>query len=95
MNPYKKGRNFEYRVKSDLEKKGYYVIRSAGSHSKFDLVAVSQEEVLLIQCKTSKPSAKKVRETADLNFTLPQNVRVVFVYKKGRKICYDEPQVRS
>jgi len=34
---YIKGRRFEYRVKKYFEEKGYYVIRSAGSHGIFGL----------------------------------------------------------
>jgi Archaeal holliday junction resolvase (hjc). len=41
---YIKGRNKEYRIKRRLEKEGYYVIRSAGSHSYFDLVAINKEK---------------------------------------------------
>jgi hypothetical protein len=37
---YKKGRRFEYKVKALLEKCGFYVMRTAGSHSKFDLIAI-------------------------------------------------------
>jgi hypothetical protein len=39
---YIKGRRLEYKVKKELEKNGYIVIRSAGSHSPFDLVALKQ-----------------------------------------------------
>ncbi len=48
---YKKGRNFEYAVKSFIEEMGYIVFRSAGSHGLWDLIAVRGEEVLLVQCK--------------------------------------------
>lgn len=37
---YKKGRNYEYYVKEKLEKAGFFVVRSAGSHGVFDLIAV-------------------------------------------------------
>jgi len=36
---YIKGRNYEYKTKFILESWNYYVVRSAGSHSKIDLVA--------------------------------------------------------
>ncbi len=49
---YQSGREFEYRVKHDLEKRGYYCIRAAGSHSKVDLVAVKGAVCLFVQCKT-------------------------------------------
>ena len=37
---YIRGRNFEYRVKKLLEKKGYIVFRTAGSHGLFDLIGI-------------------------------------------------------
>jgi hypothetical protein len=48
---YESGRRFEYRVMRDLEKRGYYCVRSAGSHSKIDVVAVKDAFCLFIQCK--------------------------------------------
>lgn len=51
---YKKGRSFEYFIKEKLEKRGFYVIRSAGSHTLFDLIAISDTKILLIQCKKYK-----------------------------------------
>lgn len=50
---YRKGANFEYRTKSDLEKMGYSVVRSAGSHSPADLIAMKHGEIAAIQCKFS------------------------------------------
>ena len=40
MSNYRKGRSYEYRIKKKLEKEGWLVIRSAGSHSLFDLIAI-------------------------------------------------------
>jgi len=40
-------------VKAFLERDGFYVIRSAGSHGVADLVAVRVGEVLFIQCKAN------------------------------------------
>ena len=51
MSNYSRGANFERRVKKYLENGGYLVIRSAGSHSPVDLVALRAGEVLLIQVK--------------------------------------------
>jgi Holliday junction resolvase len=54
---YGRGRAFEYRVKDMLEREGYFVIRSAGSHSVADLVAIKPSkfmpnapDVALVQC---------------------------------------------
>jgi len=65
---YQKGTQFEYLVKAKLEKKGYFVVRSAGSKGMFDLIAFSPKNwderrlktnciyseyhILAIQCKS-------------------------------------------
>ena len=65
MNCYAKGRRFEYEVKKQLEKEGYYVIRAAGSHTKCDLVAFLAKDyielplVRAIQCKSGNSPYKK------------------------------------
>lgn len=48
---YVKGRNFEYAVKNKLQDKGYVVMRSPGSRSPADLVAVKDGKPFFIQCK--------------------------------------------
>lgn len=53
MTNYSRGRGFEYEAKHELEKRGFVVVRAAGSHSAFDLVAFNCDlnRVLCIQCK--------------------------------------------
>lgn len=51
MNNYRRGADFERRVQSYFQNRDYFVIRSAGSHSPIDLVALKAGEVKLIQCK--------------------------------------------
>lgn len=48
---YKKGRDFEYRVKRDMEKKGYTVVRSYASKTPADLTAVRDGQAVFVQCK--------------------------------------------
>lgn len=63
---YNRGRRFEYRVKDYLIKKGYFVIRSAGSKGVADLVAIepyyNHSKAYLIQCKygTAKINKQEV-----------------------------------
>ena len=59
---YVKGANFERQVKKDLESSGYFVIRSAGSKGKIDLVAFKSNDVRLIQCKTNGVISKSDRQ---------------------------------
>jgi len=44
---YRKGASLEYRVKDELEKQGFLVIRSAGSHGVADLVAIKRESTII------------------------------------------------
>lgn len=61
VSNYVRGRAFEYRVRDDLRKRGYVVIRSAQSKGSADLVAIRQSTsdpsmshwILLVQCKLS------------------------------------------
>lgn len=65
IKTYAKGRRYEYRLKEELEKRGYLVIRSAGSHSPFDLIAIpinSEEPIEAIQVKTGKLSYSQTLE---------------------------------
>lgn len=48
---YRRGRRFEYQRMKHWRDRGYTVIRSAGSHGPFDLIAFRNHEVHFIQCK--------------------------------------------
>jgi len=52
-NWYKRGKEFEYRVRDYFKDQGYFVLRSPRSGGPIDLVAIKQGEVLFIQCKSS------------------------------------------
>jgi len=47
---YHRGRDFEYRVKRELERMGWVVIRAAASRP-VDLVAMRGGRILFIECK--------------------------------------------
>ncbi len=53
-NIYRQGRDFEYRVAANYRKRGWVVIRSAGSHSPLDLVCAKGGEIRLVQCKAGE-----------------------------------------
>ena len=64
MNPYRKGANFERKVKKIFEEHGFTVVRSAGSHSDADLLV--KELGISIQCKAIKSfSGYRLMEGAD------------------------------
>lgn len=48
---YDRGAEFERRVKKHLEARGYAVMRSAGSHTPADLMALMVGEIVAVQCK--------------------------------------------
>lgn len=51
---YVKGREFEFRVKKDLESAGYFALRATASYGPADLVAYQTGQIMLIQCKLSE-----------------------------------------
>jgi Holliday junction resolvase-like predicted endonuclease len=51
MTAYRRGARLEYLARDVLRQQGYVVVRSAGSHGPFDLVAVNGRAVLLVQVK--------------------------------------------
>lgn len=79
-NRYRKGYQFEHRVKRYLEKKGYKVFRAAGSKP-IDLIAISKKTIFLIECKTHsekiKRASEKIREIAKDTCAIP-----IIAYKK-------------
>jgi len=70
---YIKGRAKEYKLKAELEKQGYTVLRTAGSHGFADLIAINYEldKISFIQVKPDKYSdgaiAKLMKKYAEYN----------------------------
>lgn len=83
---YAKGRNFEYYIKQKLEKDGCFVIRSAGSHGVFDLIAIKNGIAWGIQCKKggyiSKAEKDNIIWTAKLYGIIP----CIAIKKDGKAI---------
>ena len=48
---YLKGRRYEYQVAQLLQREGWQVMRTAGSHGPFDLIALRGGEALGVQVK--------------------------------------------
>ena len=71
MKTYRKGADYERAVSRDYTRRGYIVVRAAGSHSPFDLVAVGPTEVVLIQCKRVKKVTKPVQDELERFRGLP------------------------
>lgn len=92
---YSRGEAFERRVKKDLESKGYFVVRSAGSKGPVDLVCFVgsmhlTSVVWLIQCKRDKRLPKKERE-AMRELARKYTVCPILAYMPGKRgIAYEE-----
>jgi hypothetical protein len=104
---YINGRSLEYRIKNILKENGFAVVRSAGSHGKWDLIAVneSRKTIYLISCKKGKRKRqiKKgsyqvseflIGSTKDLTnslSTLRERARVRGAVKNKNSITNDKP----
>lgn len=70
----RKGRRNEHRSRAILEAAGYEVMRSAASKGVWDLVAIGERDVVLVQVKTNAwPSA--LEWEAMTLFRVPPNAR--------------------
>lgn len=83
---YESGRRFEYRVRDYLEAKGYLVMRTAGSHSPFDLIATTYYKTLFVQCKHGEPITKHTKETMIKLHNKVHGNCIVAYSKKGGQI---------
>ena len=54
MTNYRRGYDIERKIVNQLKKEGYVAVRTAGSHSLFDVIAINEDEILLIQAKRTK-----------------------------------------
>jgi len=87
MTNYEKGRAGEYEVKRLMENRGYYVFRTAGSHSPVDLICLKQDygvqPPVLIQVKRGiKPSPGNWRSLLELRVTAD---KMVFYREDGKE----------
>ena len=65
---YDRGRAFEYKVRDTYKDNGYYVVRSAGSKGKVDLVALKAgHRTHLIQCKAGAIASRERKEAVELH----------------------------
>lgn len=86
MTNYEAGRRIEYRVKKDLELKGFTVMRTAGSHGHFDLIAYEPKGLIhLIQLKYSNkesPTKDEIKKFQSCPFPKPAKGLLIH-YKRG------------
>jgi Holliday junction resolvase len=93
IKSYRKGARAEYKLKSELERAGWTVVRSAGSHGYWDLVAFrfrrGHVDILLIQVKAQTPLSrpKVIIQTG----TFRAMEAVVFVFAGRRLLSRELP----
>lgn len=51
---YQRGYEIERKIMEELTKEGFLVMRSAGSHSKIDVLGISKKKIVAIQAKRTK-----------------------------------------
>lgn len=84
LNRAVKGRRLEYRARDILERASYLVIRSAGSHGPFDLVALSPLGVRLIQVKANHAGEAEI-ESLRMFSTHPSNAsKELWLFRDGQ-----------
>lgn len=68
MTKYSKGRKKEYEIMHQLEREGWTVLRTAGSHGFADLIAISSYGLIrFIQCKPDDFPETQVRILEEKN----------------------------
>lgn len=83
---YSRGYYAERRCIQDLQEKGYSAVRTAGSHSPFDIFAWNSSEVLAIQVKRVKRPKrfdKALKELALIK-TPPVVCKMLWVWVDGK-----------
>jgi Holliday junction resolvase len=83
---YIRGRKLEYDVMKIFEKANYYVFRNAGSHGVADVIAIKDDEVVLIQCKSGKkPTKQERKQMFDFHIKTSPNIEILLAHKEPRK----------
>jgi len=88
--PYQRGRRLEYRVIERLRRDGFFCLRSAGSHSPVDIVAVRDGQVIFIQVQRNRYIPKgKLEEFRQTCHKVKVKGYFVVTDEKGRLVWLD------
>ena len=88
VSRYRQGYRFELRVKADMESRGWWVIRAAGSHGSADLVCLKAgEPSLLLQCKANSMSHKR-EGIALAALAESMGAEALLALRVGRRLVY-------
>ena len=89
MVGYRKGASFENLVKDILINDGWLAIRSAGSHSIIDVLAINANEKWIIQCRTSGNLSGNERKEL-ITLAEKHKATPVLAYKSKGNIVFEE-----
>jgi len=81
---YKKGYRFEREIFNLFSSAGFYVIRSAGSHGTFDLIAIKDGVVFGIQCKYNNHLNKREEMATKVAFK-QYGIIPLYAFRKPRE----------
>jgi Holliday junction resolvase len=84
MNCKAKGNRNEYKTMRLLERTGYACTRAAASLGVFDIIGISQNDVVLVQVKSNRSPSACELETIKL-FACPPNARKLIHVWQDRK----------
>jgi len=97
LSQYKRGRNFEYRVKKYLESLGFDVWRLAGSKP-VDLQAFDEETIIVVECKGHRIGEARLKEIYNDLKRKAKNrymISLIFYKKKGGRLAVYPEKVAS
>ena len=80
---YRRGANFERRVRHIFEEDGYQCWRSAGSKSPADIICLRRGELILIQCQTNSYFPPGKRQQLE-ELVRENNCQGRLVHREGR-----------
>lgn len=81
---YRRGADFERKLKKEYEAEGALVVRSAGSKGPIDLVVVGAGFIWFIQCKIRKPTAAERRNAQEA--AGKYHISIHLVWPEGQEV---------
>ncbi|QGG47673.1 Holliday junction resolvase [Heliorestis convoluta] len=81
---YQRGYEIERKIVHQLTDQGYLVLRSAGSHSKIDVLGISKQRIVAVQSKRTKKFTPSVYKKE-----IQQIQEILQEYELGEKIDFE------
>lgn len=94
---YKRGAKYEQKTRKILEEQFncFWHCRSAGSHSAADVIGISEDEIYLVQVKSTKLTKERIPSKAELEDlqNLAENPFItayMFIFVRGKLRIYNK-----